>query len=67
MEASNQQPLHERVRVTLARRGISGRKFARLVGVSQPYMSLFLHGKRVSAELAARIETALDAQPVRQR
>lgn len=61
------QPFHERVRNTLAEHNISGRRFARLVGISQPLMSLVLHGKRPSAEVATRIEDALTRLPPKWR
>jgi hypothetical protein len=59
METDEQKPLYQRAQTVLASKGISGRQFAKLVGISQPYMCLFLHDHRVSVQTAGRIEAAL--------
>lgn len=47
-----------RLELELVRRGWSQAELARIVGVSQPAISLFLRGRKVPPRLAARIAQA---------
>ena len=50
---------HVEVRDCLKALSISGRKFAKMAGVAQPTVYLFLHGQRISVATRAKIEAAM--------